>query len=216
MTIDDIAIYTRGIVEALKFAHMRGIMHRHIKPGNIMFDLTGRRVSVVDWGLAEYYIPGTAYRVRVATRNDKGPELLFNFTQYNPSLDIWYLGCTLGSLLFRCFAFIKGVDNSEQIVRLAEILGGKVIVHCADKYGLEIPPSITARIAGKRRRAWRKFVPKDGVAADFALDLLEIVGMNDSGMEMQTIRKFFRDTKHRNPCEREASIIEPVVGTSHW
>jgi casein kinase II subunit alpha len=119
MMINDIAIYTRGVLEAPKFAHLRGMMQRDIKPGNIMFDLTGRRVLVVDWGLAEHHIPGMAYHVRVATRNYKGPELLFNFTQYDPSLDIGCLGATVASLLFRCVPFFKGADNSEQIVRLA-------------------------------------------------------------------------------------------------
>jgi casein kinase II subunit alpha len=172
MTINDVAIYTRGVLEAFKFAHLRGIKHRDIKPGNIMFDLTGQRMSVVDWGLADYCIPVTAYYFRVAARNYKGPELLFNFTQYNPSLDIWYLGCTLASLFFRRVPLFKSIDNSEQIVRLAGILAGKEIVYYAEKYRLDMPPGITAKIAGKRRKAWHKFVPENGVATDLVLDLL--------------------------------------------
>ena len=31
---------------------------------------------MIDWGLAEFYHPGTEYNVRVASRYFKGPELL--------------------------------------------------------------------------------------------------------------------------------------------
>jgi casein kinase II subunit alpha len=148
-------------------------MHRDIKPGNIMFDLTGQRMSVIDWGLAEYYRPGTAYHVRVANNNYKGPELLFNFTQYDPALDMWCLACTLASLLFRHVPFFKCPDNSEQIVQLAEVFGGKEIVDYAEKNRLEMPPGITTKIAGKRRKAWHTFVPEDGVATDLARNLLD-------------------------------------------
>jgi casein kinase II subunit alpha len=184
MTINDIAIYTRGVLEALRFAHMRGTMHRDIKPGNIMFDLTERHVSVVDWGLAEYYIPGKPYHVRVATRNYKGPELLLNFAQYTPSLDIWCLGCTLASLLFKRVPFFKGVDTSEQISRLADIFGAKEIVDYAEKYRLELPKEIAAKIAGKRRKSWHKFVPDDGVATDLALNLLDRMLTIDHNMRI--------------------------------
>jgi casein kinase II subunit alpha len=173
MSINDISVYMRGVLEALKFAHLRGIMHRDIKPGNIMFDLPGQRVSVVDWGLAEYYIPNTAYHVRVATRNYKGPELLFNFTHYGPSLDIWCLGCTFASLLFRRIPFFTGADTTEQILRLAEIFGGKEIIDYVEKYSLEMPTGVAAKITGKRKKTWPKFLPDNAVATDLSLSLLE-------------------------------------------
>ena len=35
-----------------------------------------RQLRLIDWGLAEFYHPGTEYNVRVASRYFKGPELL--------------------------------------------------------------------------------------------------------------------------------------------
>ena len=53
-----------------------GIMHRDVKPQNVMIDPTERKLRLIDWGLAEFYHPGVDYNVRVASRYHKGPELL--------------------------------------------------------------------------------------------------------------------------------------------
>jgi casein kinase II subunit alpha len=76
-----------------------GIMHRDIKPHNIIIDPNQMLLKVIDWGLAEFYFPGKEYSVRVASRYFKGPELLLNNTKYDYSLDIWSLGCLLAGIV---------------------------------------------------------------------------------------------------------------------
>lgn len=56
-----------------------GIMHRDVKPHNVMIDHENRKLRLIDWGLAEFYHPGQEYNVRVASRYFKGPELLVDF-----------------------------------------------------------------------------------------------------------------------------------------
>jgi serine/threonine protein kinase len=55
---------------------VQGIMHRDVKPHNVMIDHSKRSLRLIDWGLAEFYHPGREYNVRVASRYYKGPELL--------------------------------------------------------------------------------------------------------------------------------------------
>ena len=57
-------------------------MHRDVKPHNVMIDHNKRTLRLIDWGLAEFYHPGTEYNVRVASRYFKGPELLVDFQEY--------------------------------------------------------------------------------------------------------------------------------------
>lgn len=45
-------------------------MHRDVKPHNVMIDHEQRKLRLIDWGLAEFYHPGTEYNVRVASRSD--------------------------------------------------------------------------------------------------------------------------------------------------
>lgn len=88
-------------------------MHRDIKPLNIVINHEERDLRVIDWGLADYYIPDQEYNVRVASRYYKGPELLVEDRKYHYSLDIWSLGCTFASMLFDIDTFFKGSDNYD-------------------------------------------------------------------------------------------------------
>ena len=54
----DIRFYIYELLRALDYAHSHGIMHRDVKPNNIMFDPIIRKLRLIDWGLAEFYHPG--------------------------------------------------------------------------------------------------------------------------------------------------------------
>ena len=58
------------ILQALDYCHSQGIMHRDVKPHNVMIDHEQRKLRLIDWGLAEIYHPGKEYNVRVASRSD--------------------------------------------------------------------------------------------------------------------------------------------------
>lgn len=88
-------------------------MHRDVKPQNIMFDTVAKKLRLIDWGLAEYYLPGTKYNVRVASRFYKGPELLVEDTQYHYSLDMWSAGCTMAEVIFGKDSIFRGSDNND-------------------------------------------------------------------------------------------------------
>jgi eukaryotic-like serine/threonine-protein kinase len=51
LTLEDSLRYTRQVLEALRYAHARGIVHRDIKPSNIMITPHGE-VKLLDFGLA--------------------------------------------------------------------------------------------------------------------------------------------------------------------
>lgn len=54
----DIRYYMFEILKALDYCHSKGIVHRDVKPHNIMIDHANRKLRLIDWGLAEFYHPG--------------------------------------------------------------------------------------------------------------------------------------------------------------
>jgi len=51
-------------------------MHRDVKLANII--VSQENLTLIDWGLSEFYHPKKRYNTRVGTRYYKAPELLVN------------------------------------------------------------------------------------------------------------------------------------------
>lgn len=83
LTDFDIRYYMLELLKALEYAHSCGIMHRDVKPHNVMIDHRTRTLRLIDWGLAEFYHKDQEYNVRVASRYFKGPELLVDMQGTN-------------------------------------------------------------------------------------------------------------------------------------
>ena len=142
----DIRLYTYMILEALEYSHEHGIMHRDVKPLNIVIDHEQRDLRLIDWGLADFYKPDQEYNVRVASRYYKGPELLCEDKKYNYSLDMWAVGCTLAGFLFKMDTFFKGSDNYDQLVKIVDVMGTANLIEYLRRYRLNLPKQVAKLI----------------------------------------------------------------------
>ncbi|MBA7493137.1 hypothetical protein ES702_03692 [subsurface metagenome] len=130
---------------------------------------------MIDWGLAEFYHAGTEYNVRVASRYFKGPELLVDYQEYDYSLDMWSLGAMFASMIFRKEPFFHGNSNTDQLVKIAKVLGTDDLFEYLDKYDIELDQQYDDILSRFPKKSWQSFVNADNqrfVTAE-AIDFLD-------------------------------------------
>ncbi|KAK2951775.1 putative Mitogen-activated protein kinase 5 [Blattamonas nauphoetae] len=123
---DQICYLTYQMLLGVAFMHEQGIMHRDLKPGNILVnkDCT---VKITDFGLARPVLPNqdlgskmlTEY---VATRWYRAPEIVLGSSNYGVESDMWSVGCLFAEFFTRSPLF-PGRDYLHQLHLIVERLG---------------------------------------------------------------------------------------------
>ena len=166
--IDEAAEIVVGILGALEYAHNEGIVHRDIKPGNVMLTPTGQ-VKVMDFGIARALADQSATVTQansvVGTAQYLSPEQARGETVDTRS-DLYSTGCVLFELLTGRPPFV-----------------GESAVSVAYQHVREVPPtpsSIASDIPDSLDRVTMKALAKDknerySDAGAFRSDLLTVL-----------------------------------------
>uniref|UniRef100_M8BNV3 [RNA-polymerase]-subunit kinase n=1 Tax=Aegilops tauschii TaxID=37682 RepID=M8BNV3_AEGTA len=105
--------------------HERGIVHRDIKPGNVLVGGQGV-VKICDLGLAVSMASAPPPRGRAGTRWYMAPEMLLGRPDYDELVDAWLLGCVMAELLTGETLF-PGQNAVDQLLRISSVLGGACV-----------------------------------------------------------------------------------------
>ena len=141
------------ILNGIDFLHKNWVMHRDVKPANIL--IMGRgpdhgRVKIADFGLARIF-QGLLRRLSddgdVVTIWYRAPELLLGSKHYTPAIDIWAVGCIFAEMITSQPLFMgeeakvkeKGERHyfqADQLQKIFKVLGTPspatwpLVVHC--------------------------------------------------------------------------------------
>lgn len=123
LSSDHIKVFLYQILRGLKYLHSAHILHRDIKPGNLLVN-SNCILKICDFGLARVEEPdhSRAMTQEVVTQYYRAPEILMGARHYTAAVDLWSVGCIFGELLARRILF-QAHSPVQQLELITELLG---------------------------------------------------------------------------------------------
>ncbi|CAD7940883.1 unnamed protein product [Amoebophrya sp. A25] len=122
-----IMIYSYQLLRALGFLKAHSVMHRDIKPQNLLVDERGHppqnRLKICDFGSAKTVDDKNPSVQYICSRYYRAPELIFGSERYGCPIDIWSAGCVIGELLKEGKPLFPGNSGVLQLVEIIKVLG---------------------------------------------------------------------------------------------
>ncbi len=179
-TLDRLLTIFRKICDAMSMAHARGVIHRDLKPDNIMVGEFGE-VLVMDWGLAKIQADARQVAEEAALKADAGSAERFREladSELSKSAGLTLDGAVMGTPLYmspeQASGHLAEIDQQSDIFSLGGILYALLTLHApvdgktADeimsriKGGQILPPTVY-NVTTKSGTSGRE---KDAKAAD--------------------------------------------------
>ncbi|KAK2187438.1 hypothetical protein NP493_165g02043 [Ridgeia piscesae] len=123
LTSDHVKVFLYQILRGLKYLHSTRVIHRDIKPGNLLVN-SNCCLKICDFGLARIEEPDENCHMtqEVVTQYYRAPEILMGARHYASSIDIWSVGCIFAELLSRHILF-QAQSPIQQLDLITDLLG---------------------------------------------------------------------------------------------
>lgn len=108
------------ILHAVNYIHSVGVIHRDLKPGNILLD-SNFCIKIADFGLSILRSEKIDYNQEVVTLFYKSPEVLTK-KEYDESIDIWSVGCIFVEMLVGGQVIDPRIDILPQIIEIVDYI----------------------------------------------------------------------------------------------
>ncbi|KAK9895681.1 Pkinase-domain-containing protein [Cystobasidium minutum MCA 4210] len=119
---DIVKKFTYQLVKGVNYMHSRRVLHRDLKPQNLLVDKDGN-LKIADFGLARAFgIPLRTYTHEIVTLWYRAPEVLLGSRHYSTGVDVWSIGCIFGEMIQRQPLF-PGDSEIDEIFRIFRLLG---------------------------------------------------------------------------------------------
>jgi serine/threonine protein kinase len=144
--------YLQQLMAGVEFCHARRVLHRDLKPDNLLISHDGA-LKIADFGLSRAYdAPSRVYTHEVVTQWYRPPEILLGGHHYSTGVDVWSVGCIFVEML-TCCALFPGDSEIDQLYTIFRTLGTP---EEAEWPGVTRLPNYTHNFPKWRRRMWNE------------------------------------------------------------
>eukprot|EP00270_Netrium_digitus_P009733 TRINITY_DN2979_c0_g1_i1.p1 TRINITY_DN2979_c0_g1~~TRINITY_DN2979_c0_g1_i1.p1 ORF type:complete len:309 (+),score=70.09 TRINITY_DN2979_c0_g1_i1:479-1405(+) len=111
------------LCKGVAHCHSHGVMHRDLKPQNLLVDKEKGLLKIADLGLGRAFtVPLKSYTHEIVTLWYRAPEVLLGATYYSTPVDIWSVGCIFAEMARKTPLF-PGDSELQQLLHIFKLLG---------------------------------------------------------------------------------------------
>jgi len=115
--------FMKQLIEGVLYCHSRRVVHRDLKPQNILVNGTEGLLKIADFGLCRCFtVPINTLTHEILTLWYRSPEILLGQKAYGLGVDTWSIGCIFAEMLTGKVLF-KGNSEIEQLFKIFKFWG---------------------------------------------------------------------------------------------
>ncbi|KAH6558929.1 hypothetical protein KP509_1Z037600 [Ceratopteris richardii] len=118
-----IKTYLYQILRGIAYCHSHRVLHRDLKPQNLLIDRRTNALKLADFGLARAFgIPVRTFTHEVVTLWYRAPEILLGSRHYSTPVDVWSVGCIFAEMVNQRPLF-PGDSEIDELFKIFRVLG---------------------------------------------------------------------------------------------
>jgi len=123
VTVAVVRSFLHQLLESIEYCHDRQILHRDLKPQNLLIRESTGELKLADFGLGKSCgIPVNKLTSEVVTLWYRAPDILLGSTNYGNGVDLWAVGCIFAEMV-TSKPLLPGRNDDDQLKKIFDFFG---------------------------------------------------------------------------------------------